>query len=113
MTPDIQWTPCFENFTCMKLQVPLDYADLEAGNTHVAFMKLTATRQPAKGDILLNAGGPGNSAANVGFIASLIPILGTSYNLVGMDPRGVNNSGPRVDCFDNTYDRNYVLSTLR
>lgn len=96
----------------MNLQVPLDYANLEVGNTHVAFMKLAATTQPAKGDILLNAGGPGNSAANAGFIASLIPILGTSYNLIGMDPRGVNNSGPRVDCFDNTYERSYVLDTV-
>lgn len=94
----------------MNLQVPLDYTNLEAGNTHVAFMKLAATQQPAKGDILLNAGGPGNSAARTVFLSSLVPILGTSYNLVGMDPRGVNNSGPPVNCFSDTYDRDYALN---
>lgn len=95
----------------MNLQVPLDYSNLTAGTTHIAFMKLAATTQPAKGDILVNAGGPGNSAANALFITSLLPILGTSYNIVGMDPRGVNNSGPSVECFKDTYDREYALNT--
>lgn len=31
--------------------------------------------------------------------AILTQLVGTQYNLVGFDPRGVNNSGPSVDCF--------------
>lgn len=31
-------------------------------------------------------------------------ILGSDYNIVGFDPRGVNNSGPVVDCFPSRSD---------
>lgn len=70
-------------------------------------MKLAATNQPAKGDILLNPGGPANPGANANFLNSVVPLLGTSYNLIGMDPRGVNNSGPPVNCFPDAYQRDY------
>lgn len=48
-------------------------------------------------------GGPGGSG--VGLVLSntlaLTQLVGTQYNLIGFDPRGVNNSGPVVDCFPN------------
>lgn len=52
-------------------------------------------------NILLNGGGPGAST-----IASLPVVvqlyhkkLGSQYNYIGFGPRGVNNSGPSIDCF--------------
>jgi pimeloyl-ACP methyl ester carboxylesterase len=75
-------------------------------------MKLAAAQQPAKGDILLNPGGPGESGATTGFISSAASLLGTSYNLVGMDPRGVNNSGPTAECFENPYVRDYFINQI-
>ena len=52
-------------------------------------------------DILINPGGPGNSGVGVvlGAVSLLRPYLGQKYNLIGFDPRGVNNSGLRLDCF--------------
>ena len=51
--------------------------------------------------LLTVEGGPGESG--VGYVlhtgSLLRQIVGPQYNLVGFDPRGVNNSGPFVDCF--------------
>ncbi|KAF2120134.1 TAP-like protein-domain-containing protein [Lophiotrema nucula] len=81
-------------------QVPLDYEDLSAGTTEIAFIKKDA-EDPSAEDILINPGGPSNSG--VQFLlagASLIEQnFGSQYNLIGFDPRGVNNSGPTLTCF--------------
>lgn len=52
-------------------------------------------------DILFNPGGPGGSGVDsvLHGSAELLNTLGTSYNLIGFDPRGVNNSGPSLSCF--------------
>jgi pimeloyl-ACP methyl ester carboxylesterase len=110
MSAELSWVPCFENFTCANLEVPLDYENLEAGTTNIAFMRLLAPEQPAKGDIILNAGGPGNSAATAPFVASAAAFLNTtSYNVVGMDIRAVNNSGPSLNCFPDAYSRDIFV----
>ncbi|KAF3042883.1 hypothetical protein E8E12_003513 [Didymella heteroderae] len=99
VTKDIQWVPCYGgNFTCVSLEVPLDYDDPTVGSTNIAFIKHEATAQPALGDMILNPGGPGGSG--VGMVLGYEKwrlLLGQRYNLIGMDPRGVNNSGPNVD----------------
>lgn len=59
VTKDLSWTPCYGNYTCVNLEVPLDYEDLAAGTTNIAFIKWAATKQPALGDIIFNPGGPG------------------------------------------------------
>ncbi|KAF2865243.1 hypothetical protein BDV95DRAFT_612835 [Massariosphaeria phaeospora] len=103
-TSTLAWTPCFQNFTCLNLAVPLDYTNATAGTTTIAFMKHAAARQPTQGNIILNPGGPGFSAVQwlMSSSAQLVSLLGTSHNLVAMDPRGVNNSGPRLECFPGT-----------
>lgn len=37
---NLSWTPCFDNFTCSNLEVPLDYANISLGTTSIAFIKL-------------------------------------------------------------------------
>jgi hypothetical protein len=37
---NLSWTPCFDNFTCSNLEVPLDYANMSLGTTSIAFIKL-------------------------------------------------------------------------
>lgn len=100
-TGDLIWTPCYTNFTCANLEVPLDYENPSLGSTNVAFIRWSTPNQPAKGDLIMNPGGPGGSA--VGFVLqsidTLVSLIGSAYNIVGMDPRGVNNSGPNLDCF--------------
>lgn len=80
--------------------MPLDYAVPAAGNTTIAYIKLPSPTQPAE-DILFNPGGPGNSGVDTVLhgSAQLLNTLGTSHNLIGFDPRGVNNSGLSLSCF--------------
>ncbi|KAF1933182.1 alpha/beta-hydrolase [Didymella exigua CBS 183.55] len=104
VTKNVQWVPCYGgNFTCLNLEVPLDYDDPALGSTNIAFVRHEAPAQPAVGDMILNPGGPGGSG--VGMVLGYKrwrPLLGQKYNLIGMDPRGVNNSGPNVDPLINT-----------
>lgn len=99
ITKGLQWTSCYGgNFTCVNLEVPLDYDHPDIGTTNVALLRYEAATQPALGDLIINPGGPGGSG-----VATLLntrrwtALLGTKYNLIGMDPRGVNNSGPITD----------------
>lgn len=52
---EIEWVPCFENFTCTNLEVPLDYANTSAGTTNIAFLKATGGDGTGP-DILINNG---------------------------------------------------------
>ncbi|KAF2729732.1 alpha/beta-hydrolase [Polyplosphaeria fusca] len=114
---DLQWKPCFENFTCTRLEVPLDYEDSSVGTAAIAFIKYTpdnATK--AAKDVLFNPGGPGNSGVSLitDSYEKFTKILGPSYNLVGFDPRGVQYSEPNVDCFhgDAKRSKNFVIELL-
>ncbi|KAF2100184.1 alpha/beta-hydrolase [Rhizodiscina lignyota] len=99
---EVKWTHCFDNFTCTRLQVPLDYDNPSVGNTSIAFIKIDAVQQPAE-DVLVNFGGPGDSGVNSLLDApeSLRLWYGDKVNIVAFDPRGVNYSGPAIDCFPN------------
>ncbi|KAJ5578152.1 uncharacterized protein N7459_007116 [Penicillium hispanicum] len=97
---NLKWTSCFDNFTCARLEVPLDYGD-PPGNASIAFMKIAA--QNATKDtpnLLVNPGGPGGSGIQLiqeqG--QTLVEMI-ESYNIVGFDPRGVGESGPSIDCW--------------
>lgn len=84
------------------MKVPLDYENVAAGTTNIAFIKWTSQSENATNqDILLNPGGPGGSG--VSFLLRnyrlLQEQLGAEHNLVGFDPRGVRNSGPDLSCF--------------
>ncbi|PVI00609.1 alpha/beta-hydrolase [Periconia macrospinosa] len=114
---DLNWTPCFQNFTCTRLTVPLDYAEPSVGTTDIAFIKWTSpqaqnsSNSPPPQDILVNPGGPGNSG--VGYLISGIKYLvaagGAQHNYVGFDPRGVNNSGPSLSCFPKLQKHTQIL----
>ncbi|CAI6039277.1 unnamed protein product [Clonostachys chloroleuca] len=81
-------------------KVPLDYEDESMGTTKVAFIKYPSKNESAE-DLLFNFGGPGGSG--IGTLIPLAPdlaeVYGSGVNLVSFDPRGVNNTGPALDCF--------------
>ncbi|KAJ4294006.1 hypothetical protein N0V90_007695 [Kalmusia sp. IMI 367209] len=115
-----RWTPCFDHFTCTVLDVPLDYEDDSVGTTGIAFIRWVANSTTnATQDILVNPGGPGTSG--VSLVLSGLPavqqIIGTDHNIIGFDPRGVNNSGPDLSCFPgqkgtfNLYDKEFGYPT--
>ncbi|KAG2417696.1 hypothetical protein HFD88_008915 [Aspergillus terreus] len=98
----ISWTPCFDQYTCAKLEVPIDYNDPSVGTTSLAFIKLAAEKDPDTApNLVINNGGPGQSGISflMRFPSQLREAFGAQYNLVSFDPRGVNNSGLSVDCF--------------
>ncbi|KAI4199141.1 MAG: hypothetical protein LQ348_001932 [Seirophora lacunosa] len=74
--------------------------------------KISASKQPKQGTILLNPGGPGNSGRE--FIAgrngaALQAATGGVYDLIGFDPRGTSGTIP-FSCFSNESARaNYNL----
>lgn len=97
---DLVWYPCNEKFYCAMLDVPLDYKKPDLGGAYVPVVKYPATTTPYKGMVLTNPGGPGDSG--VAFLFSALElgtqIVGTNYDLVSWDPRGVNNSVPAALC---------------
>ncbi|KAL4950990.1 TAP-like protein-domain-containing protein [Aspergillus filifer] len=100
---DLRWVPCFHNYECARLEVPLDYGDPARGVVAIAFLKLPATNVTSgTRSLLVNPGGPGGSGIDVVLqqgpgLADLL--AGGEHNIVGFDPRGVGRSGPEVNCW--------------
>ncbi|MEU8797014.1 alpha/beta hydrolase [Spirillospora sp. NPDC048819] len=98
--------PVSEIVQCAELSVPLDHA-----RPHGKKITLQLTKTPhtgdgeAKGDIVVNPGGPGGGGALFGprVFAQNSPEMREAYNVIGFDPRGVGMSVPAMSC-----DRNYT-----
>ncbi|KAF2849700.1 alpha/beta-hydrolase [Plenodomus tracheiphilus IPT5] len=97
---ELDWKPCLDNFTCALLAVPLDYDDPSIGTVNLAIVKRPGPAKDAQ-EVLVNPGGPGGSAVDMVLLdfAAIQDKVGSQYTLVGIDPRGVKNSGPSSDCF--------------
>ncbi|MFJ1732837.1 alpha/beta hydrolase [Streptomyces sp. NPDC088254] len=100
------WEPCLDvpSFQCTEVKVPLDYADPDAGDVLLAVTRKRATGGGARiGSLLVNPGGPGDSA--VDYLADgaddFSPSVRAAYDLVAVDPRGVQYSTP-VTCESDT-----------
>ena len=71
--------------------MPLDYMDTTSDATlELQLVKLSASKQPKRGSILFNPGGPG--AVGRDLIAGidgapLRIVTGEAYDLIGFDPR--------------------------
>ena len=131
MRPDkeLEFHDCFGDFQCARLDVPMDWNNTEAGNPRVglAVIKLPA-RVPVTdlrygGPLWVQIGGPGSSG--VDFVhkhgkmyqtivdSSIDPSSDhfdihsppKFYDILGMDPRGVNNTTPYYSCFPTAASR--------
>jgi len=108
-TQKLSWTDCGES-QCTTVEVPIDYEGPD-GET----LKLEVKVIPAKGDggrsLFVNPGGPGGEAQ--GFADYMASQLGDkvldSYDIVGVDPRGVGKSTP-VDCLSDRELDEYAAS---
>ncbi|KAJ5292059.1 hypothetical protein N7478_001310 [Penicillium angulare] len=112
---NIEWVKCYQDFTCARLEVPLDYGDHSKGKTAVAFIKFAAKNATSNTkNLLVNPGGPGESGIDLALGAgSMIQeIFGDNYNIVGFDPRGVSRSGPVIDCWPNHPERRGKFETF-
>jgi pimeloyl-ACP methyl ester carboxylesterase len=101
--PVLGWAPCGDaaNVTCAKLTVPRDY-ERPHGATFRLFVSRSAATDPAHriGSLLVNPGGPGASIADAvqALGADFLPALNRRFDIVAMDPRGVGQSTPSIDC---------------
>ncbi|WP_067824962.1 alpha/beta hydrolase [Actinomadura kijaniata] len=85
---------------CGTLRVPLVRAHPEQGGVSVAYavVRRRNASRPAAGTIAVNPGGPGDSPfALAAMYAQKFGGLLDDFDLLLVDPRGVNRSGP-VDC---------------
>ncbi|GKT49690.1 tripeptidyl-peptidase sed1 [Colletotrichum spaethianum] len=108
----INWGPCSEfNSTepiqCANLTVPLDYTQPELNKTlQLQLLRIPALRQPSRGSILFNFGGP--SVAGRPTLAASGGLFRNStseyHDLVTFDPRGTGNTLP-FSCFDDEQER--------
>ena len=107
----LQWWSCDDTFglphaDCARLSVPLDYTDNASPPLRLDLLRLPAAKQPARGSIVINFGGPGASgrqylglqglllqayatSSRIHAIANLCRLSGGEFNLISWDPRYV------------------------
>ncbi|KAK4508110.1 hypothetical protein PRZ48_001848 [Zasmidium cellare] len=109
--PHLAYEPCFEEFQCARLELPMDYFNGTTNDT----IGLAVIRRPAAvpvtdsrygGAVLLNPGGPGGSGVGMalgsgGKIQKFIDTdsdEGKFFDIISFDPRGVGASSPQMRC---------------
>lgn len=99
-TPKLAWAPC-DYGECATMRVPMDYRNITGPTVEVAVARIPA-REPGRriGSLFLNPGGPG--AGGQAFLLRarewLSPEIQDRFDLIGMDPRGVDGS-EQTECF--------------
>lgn len=121
--------PCLDDFECARLEVPLDWtasaAEQAERRAAIAVIRLPAKVPPTHpkygGAILINPGGPGGSGVHMatdrgkalqkvvdmGRDPALEDVDGLFYDIIGFDPRGVNNTTPSPSCFPDDMSRQF------
>ena len=111
-TGTVAWSPCTgltgpdgkpaapdPAVECGKIAVPLDYAKQDGEQIDLALIRVKASGDRL-GSLVFNFGGPGGSGVDLlSMTAKIFGGLGTRYDLVSFDPRGVERSAP-VKCGD-------------
>lgn len=94
------WKKCEQRLECATFTVPLDYRK-PAGRTITITAARSKATGTARGNLLLNPGGPGGSGIDYILDAEYIvsPTIRRQFDLVSFDPRGVKRSTP-LRCFD-------------
>lgn len=127
----LKYAPCFSSFLCARLSVPLNWNssfqddnDNDSARAAVAVIKLPAkvpvTDPRYGGAIIVNPGGPGESGVyqvlsdgmslqalvdsdEAMTNASAAAEQAKYFDIMSLDPRGVNNTTPRLRCFPDAF----------
>lgn len=107
-TAPLQWSPCDaaepDGAQCATATVPKDWSKPRRGTIQLAVSKVPATDPSRRlGSLFVNFGGPGgDAAATVAAIGGdLFAGVNDRFDIIGMDPRGVGDSSPSIDCRSN------------
>ncbi|KZO93671.1 alpha/beta-hydrolase [Calocera viscosa TUFC12733] len=99
----IKWTKCDDVILCATIDVPLDHLDPGAGTATLSLAKYPATSKAEDrlGTLFLNPGGPGGSGVELIYSAAsnVSELFDGRYDVVSWDPRGINGTTPRIECF--------------
>jgi pimeloyl-ACP methyl ester carboxylesterase len=99
----IAWSDCGAGFQCGALTVPLDYAKPDGASLRVSVIRLPASDRSARiGSLVIEPGGPGESGTDFARSAAkslFSDEIRSHFDIVGFDPRGVNESSP-IRCSD-------------
>ncbi|KAF1980951.1 hypothetical protein K402DRAFT_425805 [Aulographum hederae CBS 113979] len=116
----IQWSPCLAELNgtvpmqCGNLSVPLDYTRTLSNASFVLdVFRTPATKQPSRGSIFLNFGGPGadGRADLSAFAPQLLAATGSEFDLVSWVPRGTGvNTSLELTCFGSDLERVFALA---
>ena len=93
---ELNWRDCYDGFECSSFKVPVDYTKMDNQSFTLKVLRHSATDQKNKsGAIIVNPGGPGGSATSYAYNADYIfsKEINERFDIVGFDPRGVNESG--------------------
>ncbi|KAH8588965.1 TAP-like protein-domain-containing protein [Bisporella sp. PMI_857] len=102
---NLVWYPCLSKYSCAMLDVALDYSKPNGTRAAIPLIKISAqinsSSSAYQGMILVNPGGPGESG--VDFIlregySDLQSVIGTNFDIVSFDPRGMGRSIPLANC---------------
>ncbi|GFF43102.1 tripeptidyl aminopeptidase [Aspergillus udagawae] len=128
----LEYHDCFDGFQCARLEVDYHREDGQGRQMAIGIARLPAkvpvTDSRYGGAVLINPGGPGGSGVGQALLsgrdmqmivdAEADPALPTKtayssaryFDIIGFDPRGVNNTTPGFSCFPNSFSqRNWEL----
>ena len=101
----IDWGRCTDQFLrdsgarCGMLTVPLDHANPTGPTIKLAVSRVKHRGAKYRGVMFTNPGGPGGGGTFVAAYGQFVPgTAASTYDWIGMDPRGVGESEPALTC---------------
>ncbi|HEY7003023.1 MAG TPA: alpha/beta hydrolase [Gaiellaceae bacterium] len=95
----LDWTNCGGGYQCAHLKVPRDYGNPDGPKFNLAIIRLPA-QEHRRGALFVNFGGPGGTSVDTihAIGSDLFGAVNDHFDIVGVDPRGVGETQPSVDC---------------
>lgn len=106
----LDWRDCYGGYQCSSYKVPIDYSNVGNESFTLKVLRHKALDQKNRlGSIVVNPGGPGGSAMEYAYNAESIvsSAINKKYDIVGFDPRGVNNS-EAIRCLSNSEEDQFL-----
>jgi pimeloyl-ACP methyl ester carboxylesterase len=106
----IEWTSIGDRLEEGRLDVPIDYANPDAGTFSLYLVRhLAGDPDERIGSLLVNPGGPGTEGTYLatGAASYFTEAQLERFDIVAWDPRGTGASTPFIDCIDN-YDEYFA-----